>query len=142
MKKLATALVALFAVVSSAHAQAVPQIPVESVPDFFRLPAGVNFGEVPAVAVNSQGHVFVFSRSNATGGGPAYGIHAAQLFEFGPSGEFFREHGRGLYSWAFARGATRQGWSKGSDDAVIHETSFVVQRVRNPSGEGSARPHR
>ena len=39
-------------------------------------------------------------------------------------------------------GATRQGWSKGSDDAVIHETSFVVQRVRNPSGEGSARPHR
>ena len=43
---------------------------------------------------------------------------------------------------ALVHGATRQGWSKGSDDAVIHETSFVVQRVRNPSGEGSARPHR
>ena len=43
---------------------------------------------------------------------------------------------------ALGHGATRQGWSKGSDDAVIHETSFVVQRVRNPSGEGSARPHR
>ena len=61
MKKLATALVALIAVASSANAQAVPQIPVESVPDFFRLPIGVNFGEVPAVAVNSQGHIFVYS---------------------------------------------------------------------------------
>ena len=46
------------------------------------------------------------------------------------------------FTAALLQGATRQGWSKGSDDAVIHETSFVVQRVRNPSGEGSARPHR
>ena len=104
MKKLASSLIALIAVVSSAGAQNVPQIPVESVSDFFRLPIGVNFGEVPAVAVNSQGHVFVSSRSNPTGGGPAYGIHAAQLFEFSPSGDFIREHGRGLYSWAFAHG--------------------------------------
>ena len=68
MKKLVTALVALIvtgltAAVSSADAQYAPQIPVESVPDFFRLPAEVNFGEVPAVAVNSQGHIFVYSRS-------------------------------------------------------------------------------
>jgi len=84
--------------------QMAPQIAVESVPDFFRLPLGMNFGEVPAVAVNSQGHIFVYSRSNPTGGGPAYGIHAAQLFEFGPSGDFIAEHGRGLYSWSFAHG--------------------------------------
>ena len=68
MKTLALALVALVVAVSSAQAQTVPQIPVESVPDFFQLPIGVNFGEVPAVAVNSQGHIFVFSRSNPTGG--------------------------------------------------------------------------
>ena len=98
MKKFVTTLVALMAVAPSADAQYAPQIPVESVPDFFRLPSGVNFGEVPAVAVNSQGHIFVYSRSNPTGGGPAYGIHAAQLFEFSPSGDFIREHGRGLYS--------------------------------------------
>ena len=104
MKKLATVLLALIVAVSSAHAQTVPQIPVESVPNFFQLPAGINFGEVPAVAVNSQGHVFVFSRSSPTGGGPAYGISAAQLFEFGPSGVFIAEHGRGLYAWAFAHG--------------------------------------
>ena len=67
MRKLAITLVVLTAVASSAHAQTAPQIPVESVPDFFRLPIGVNFGEVPAVAVNSQGHIFVYSRSNPTG---------------------------------------------------------------------------
>ncbi|HBE00679.1 MAG TPA: 6-bladed beta-propeller, partial [Gemmatimonadetes bacterium] len=55
MKKLATTLVALMAAAVSASAQYAPQIPTESVPDFFRLPNGVNFGEVPAVAVNSQG---------------------------------------------------------------------------------------
>ena len=38
---------------------------------------------------------------------------------------------------ALVHSATRQGWSKGSDDAVMgHETLFAVQRVRNPSGEG------
>lgn len=104
MKTLTTALLALIVAAISAHAQTVPQIPVESVPNFFQLPAGMNFGEVPAIAVNSQGRVFVFSRSSPTGGGPAYGIHAAQLFEFGPSGVFIAEHGRGLYAWAFAHG--------------------------------------
>ena len=54
MKKLAITLVVLIAVASSVHAQTAPQISVESVPDFFRLPIGVNFGEVPAVAVNSR----------------------------------------------------------------------------------------
>ena len=61
--------------------QSVPEIPFDSVPDFPRLPPGMNFGEVPGVAVNSKGHVFVFTRSSA-GGGPAYGAAAAQLIEF------------------------------------------------------------
>ena len=65
--------------------QSVPEIPFDSVPDFFKLPPGMNFGEVPGVAVNSKGHVFVFTRSNSANG-PAYGPAAAQLFEFGPEG--------------------------------------------------------
>lgn len=89
---------------SSAYAQYAPLIPFEADAEFLSLPEGMNFGEVPAVAVNSQRHVFVFSRSNPTGGGPAYRIHAAQLFEFDVTGAFVREHGRGLYSWAFAHG--------------------------------------
>src|SRR5437868_14397424 len=79
--------------------QTAPEIPFDSVADFFKLPAGMNFGEVPGVAVNSKGHVFVFTRSNSANG-PAYGASAAQLFEFGPKGEFVREIGKGLYGWA------------------------------------------
>ena len=51
--------------------QTVPEIPFDSVPDFLKLPPGMNFGEVPGVAVNSKGHVFVFTRSNSASG-PAY----------------------------------------------------------------------
>src|SRR3984893_5581944 len=79
----------------------VPEIPFDSVPEFLKLPPGMNFGEVPGVAVNSKGHVFVFTRSNSAGG-PAYGASAAQLFEFGPKGEFLREIGKGLYAWSEA----------------------------------------
>src|SRR5258708_36534865 len=77
--------------------QNVPPISFDSVPDFPRLPPGVNFGEVPGVAVNSQGHLFVFTRSNSAGG-PAYGAAAAQLLEVGPRGEFLGEIGKGLHA--------------------------------------------
>jgi hypothetical protein len=81
--------------------QSVPAIPFESVPDFLKLPSGFNFGEVPGVAVNSKGHIFVFTRSNSANG-PAYAPTAAQLLEFGARGEFIREIGKGLYGWSFA----------------------------------------
>src|SRR5215471_16966569 len=79
----------------------VPEIPFDSVPDFLKLPPGMNFGEVPGVAVNSAGHVFVFTRSN-TATGPAYAPAAAQLLEFAADGEFVREIGKGLYAWSEA----------------------------------------
>jgi DNA-binding beta-propeller fold protein YncE len=96
-------LFALFVLVTlpAVAQQSVPDIPFESVPDFLKLPLGMNFGEVPGVAVNSKGHVFVFTRSNSAGG-PAYAPSAAQLLEFGPKGEFIREVGKGLYAWSFA----------------------------------------
>jgi hypothetical protein len=81
--------------------QSVPQIQFDSVPDYPTLPAGMNFGEVSGVAVNSKGHVFVFTRSN-TANGPAYAPAAGQLFEFGPKGEYIREIGKGLYAWSEA----------------------------------------
>ena len=85
----------------AAAQQSVPEIPFDSTADFLKLPPGMNFGEVPGVAVNSKGHVFVFTRSNSAGG-PAYAPSAAQLLEFGPKGEFIREIGKGLYGWSFA----------------------------------------
>jgi len=92
----------LFSVSALSFAQQnVPEIKFESVADFLKLPEGMNFGEVPGVAVNSKGHVFVFTRSNSTHG-PAFGPTAAQLLEFGAKGEFIREIGKGLYGWSFA----------------------------------------
>ena len=81
--------------------QSVPEISFDSVPEFLKLPPGMNLGEVPGVAVNSKGHVFVFTRSNSASG-PAYAPTAAQLLEFGPRGEFLREVGKSLYAWSFA----------------------------------------
>ena len=44
--------------------QTAPTIPFDSVPDFLKLPPDVYLGEAAGVAVNSKGHVFVFSRGN------------------------------------------------------------------------------
>src|SRR4030088_3286400 len=95
-------LLALLLAVGSAYAQesAVPEIRYRSVPDFPKLPADLYFGEVTGVAVNSKGHIFVFTRGNSTG--PAYGASAAQLLEFAPDGKFLREIGHHLYAWSFA----------------------------------------
>lgn len=81
--------------------QKVPAIPFTSVANYPNLPAGMNLGEVAGVAVNSKGHVFVFSRSNSATG-PAFGAAAAQLFEFDENGDFVREIGKGLYAWSEA----------------------------------------
>jgi hypothetical protein len=81
-------------------AQAVPEIPFDSVPNFFKLPPDLYFGEASGVAVNSKGHVFVFNRGNVTG--PAYGATASQILEFGPDGKYLREIGHNLYAWSYA----------------------------------------
>jgi streptogramin lyase len=81
-------------------AQNPPEIRFRSVPDFLKLPPDIHLGEATGVAVNSKGHIFVFSRGNSTG--PAYGASAAQLLEFAPDGKFLREIGHNLYAWSFA----------------------------------------
>src|SRR5262245_50509116 len=101
MKAWLVAVVLLFVPIVSAQQASPPTLSFESVPDFLKLPAGANFGEVSGVAVNSKGHVFVFTRSNSAHG-PAYAPTAAQLLEFGPKGEFIREIGKDLYAWSFA----------------------------------------
>ena len=83
-----------------AYGQAVPQIAFESVRDAIKLPKDVTLGEASGVAVNSKGHIFVFSRGNTRG--PAYAAAAAQLLEFDAGGNFVREIGKNLYGWSFA----------------------------------------
>jgi DNA-binding beta-propeller fold protein YncE len=83
-----------------AQQASVPEIKYRSVADFLKMPADLYLGEVAGVAVNSKGHVFVFSRGNTTG--PAYAASAAQLLEFGADGKFIREIGHNLYAWSYA----------------------------------------
>src|SRR5262252_3857984 len=93
----------LFLCVSSslfAQQPQVPEIEFQSIPDALKLPPDLYFGEVTGVAVNSKGHIFVFSRGNTTG--PAYGAAAAQLLEFDREGKFVREIGHNLYAWSYA----------------------------------------
>ncbi len=54
----------LLAGVVLAQQAPVPEIPYRSVPNFLKLPPDLYFGEVSGVAVNSKGHIFVFSRGN------------------------------------------------------------------------------
>ena len=80
--------------------QTVPEIPFDSVSNVLKLPPDLYLGEVSGVALNSKGHIFVFSRGNSTG--PAYGATASQLLEFGPDGRYLREIGKNLYAWSYA----------------------------------------
>ena len=65
-----------------------------------KLPNDIHFGEIAGVAVNSRGHVFVFSRGNSTG--PSYMATASQLLEFDADGTFVREIGKNLNAWSYA----------------------------------------
>src|SRR5689334_16020921 len=83
-----------------AFGQSVPELAYSGDIDFLKPPPDVYFGEVAGVAVNSTGHVFVFSRGGTVG--PAFGAAASQLFEFDQTGKFVREIGRGMYSMSYA----------------------------------------
>ncbi len=122
-----------------------PEIPFESVANFLKLPTDLYFGEVAGVAVNSQKHVFVFSRGNTTG--PAYGAAAAQLLEFDQNGRFVREIGHNLYAWSFAhtvridRHDNIWAQDKGSDIVVRFDpqgrVTMVLGRKAEASDEGA-----
>src|SRR5579859_3543655 len=100
MKKFAFALVFFLCAPLAMLAQGAPEIPFDSVPNAIKMPTGMYLGEVSGVAVNSKGHIFVFSRGNTTG--PAFAAAAAQLLEFDKDGKFLREIGHNLYAWSFA----------------------------------------
>ena len=110
--------------------QEAPQLKFTSVPNFPDLPDGQNFGEVAGVAVNSKGHVFVFSRSGPIVAGPAVGSASGQLFEFDAKGRFLREIGKGLYGWAEAHSVRID---KNDNIWAIDKMSNMVIKI-NPAG--------
>jgi DNA-binding beta-propeller fold protein YncE len=80
----------------------VPEIVFDSAADLLRLPANIYLGEAAGVATNSNGHLFVYTRT----GNPTVGLGnsrlfshgGSRLFEFDPNGAFVREIGQGLYA--------------------------------------------
>ena len=146
MKRIMAVLFVLLGTTSFAQ-QPAPEIPFDSVPNFFKLPADLNFGEVGGVALNSKGHIFVFTRSNSANG-PAYAATASQLLEFGPDGKFVREIGKGLYAWSFAHAVRVDKddniWciDKGSDMVVKFNpeghVTMVFGRKKEASDEAAA----
>ena len=91
MRRLALILVACLTVPAIAQQRPAPEIAFDSVPDLLKLPADVYLGEAAGVALNSKGHIFVYSRGGHT-----------QLFEFDHDGKFLREIGKDLYGFDFA----------------------------------------
>ena len=124
---------------------AAPEIGFHPQTDFFKLPPDLYFGEVAGVAVNSRGHVFVFSRGSTTG--PAYGAAAAQLLEFDGDGKYVREIGHRLYAWSYAHAVKVDRddniWvaDKGSDMVIKFDpegrVAMVFGRKQEASDEGT-----
>jgi len=86
-------LVLIVSLVTPALAQqpSAPEIRYESVANPLTLPQRLYLGEAAGVAVNSKGHIFVYSRSGRT-----------QLLEFDADGKFIRTIGDDLYGFVFA----------------------------------------
>jgi hypothetical protein len=145
MRRNALILILYLLVAGPAFGQQPPEIRYTVVPDFLKLPADVYLGEVAGVAVNSKGHVFVFSRGNTTG--PAYAAAGAQLLEFDASGRFLREIGHNLYAWSYAHAvkvdAQDNIWvaDKGSDMVIKFNPEgrvvMVFGRKQEASDEGT-----
>ena len=146
MKRWSIVLVLFFSLAGALFAQQTPpEISYRSVPDFLKLPPDLYLGEVSGVAVNSKGHVLVFSRGNTTG--PAYAASAAQLLEFGADGKYLREIGHNLYAWSFAHAVKvdKQDniWvaDKGSDMVIKFNPQgrvlMVFGRKQEASDEGT-----
>src|ERR1700739_3638343 len=146
MKRLALALaIFIFAPLVMFPQEPAPEIPFTSVPNLLKLPKDLYLGEASGVAVNSKGHIFVFSRGNSTG--PAYAASAAQLLEFGPDGTFIREIGHNLYAWSFAHTVRIDRhdniWAadKGSDMVIrfnpAGQVTMVFGRKQEASDEGT-----
>src|ERR1700688_287519 len=146
MRRLALvlALCVTFPIVAKTQ-QTAPEIPFDSTPNLLKLPKDLYLGEASGVAVNSKGHIFVFSRGNSIG--PAYAASAAQLLEFAADGTFIREIGHNLYAWSFAHTVRVDKedniWAadKGSDMVIkfnpAGQVTMVFGRKQEASDEGT-----
>ena len=120
MRRWLMVLLLLTITVPPAQAQSATEIPYESVPNLLKLPPHLYLGEACGVAVNSKGHIFVYSRSGHT-----------ELLEFGPDGDFLGTIGDDLYGFV-----TAHDLRVDRDDNIwaVDEGSNMVIKF-NPEGQ-------
>ncbi len=115
-----------------------PEIPIEPVEGFFKLPEGLYFGEGIGIATNSEGHVFVYHRSKDT-----------RMFEFDENGNFEREIGAGVYGFEFAHKVRVDKYDniwavdEGSNQVIKFNPEGRVEMVlgyRPPAVDGALAP--
>jgi hypothetical protein len=131
-----------------AQSTAAPELQFDSVPNLLKLPPDTYLGEASGVAVNSKGHIFVYSRGGSSQG-PAFANTASQILEFDANGQYLREIGKNLYAWAFAHTVRVDKddniWAtdKGSDMIIKFNPEGRVQMVFGRKQEASEKtePH-
>jgi hypothetical protein len=111
MQRLITVLAVSFAILQGAGVLgqgAVPELAFDANADLLRTPANVYLGEVAGVGRNSQGRIFVYTRTGhpyATLGDNRTFYHGgSRLFEFDAAGKFVRELGQDVYGFNTAFG--------------------------------------
>src|SRR5262249_21486566 len=138
MKRLIVGLLVLLSPSAWAQ-QSPPEIPYDSVANLLKLPPDMH--EVAGVAVNSKGHIYVYSRGGSSRG-PAYGNTASQILEFDRNGVFLREIGKNLFAWSFAHtvrvdkdnniGATARASDRGTKFSPEGGAEMVFGRKPDP----------
>ncbi len=94
------------AVLPAAAQSAAPQIAYDSTPNPLTMPDDIYLGEVGGVATNSQGDVFVYTRTGqptvSLGGSRAFAHGGSRLFRFNRNGAYEGEIGKDSYGFMFA----------------------------------------
>lgn len=86
----------------------VPELAFDSNADILRTPANIYVGEVGGVGRNSQGRIFVYTRTGhpyaTLGDNRTFYRGGSRLFEFDANGKFVRELGQDVYGFNTAFG--------------------------------------
>jgi DNA-binding beta-propeller fold protein YncE len=111
MRRTVTALVLSFALMRGAAMLAqgtVPELAFDANADLLRTPANIYLGEVGGVGRNSQGRIFVYTRTGhpyaTLGDNRTFYRGGSRLFEFDAGGKFLRELGQDVYGFNTAFG--------------------------------------
>ena len=84
----------------------VPEIPVDSNADLFKMPQNTFLGEVAGVATNSKGNIFVYTRTGhptvTIGTMRPFAHGSSRMFQFDRTGKYVREIGKDTYGFMTA----------------------------------------